>query len=196
MKNLYNTVSEGIFNTTMQDMDLDAALIVVNEWAKKTQTNLRYTKKNIREIRGELVLVHNEPFLCLSIPCPIKLMISDEVAQDKMSIHIQSTADAVKRGITLFDTIEYYKEVCAYSNIWHVEWLVIEIPSRAKLSKPLYIPSLSTDIEYHNISINCRGIIDIDMGTVVNAAVLEINKPAYVRMLGVPENVKEIQITR
>ena len=35
MKNLYNTVSEGIFNTTMQDMDLDAALIVVNEWAKK-----------------------------------------------------------------------------------------------------------------------------------------------------------------
>ena len=68
MKNLYNTVSEGIFNTTMQDMDLDAALIVVNEWAKKTQTNLKYTKKNIRVINGEFVLVHNQPSLRLSIP--------------------------------------------------------------------------------------------------------------------------------
>lgn len=196
MKNLYNTVSEGIFNTTMQDMDLDAALIVVNEWAKKTQTNLRYTKKNIRVVRGELVLIHNQPSLRLSIPCPIKLMISDEVAQDKMIIRIQSTTDAVKQGITLFDTIEYYKEVCAYSNIWHVEWLIVEIPSRAKLSKPLYLPSLSTDIEYHHISINCQGIIDIDMGMVVRADVLEINKPAYIQMLGVPQNVKEIQITR
>lgn len=163
---------------------------------KKTQTNHRYTKKNIRVIRGELVLVHNQPSLRLSIPYPIKLMISDEVAQDKIIIRIQSTTDAVKQGITLFDTIEYYKEVCAYSNIWHVERLIVEIPSRAKLSKPLLIPSLSTDIEYHNISINCQGIIDIDMGMVVNADVLEINKPAYVRMLGVPENVKEIQITR
>ena len=34
------------------------------------------------------------------------------------------------------------------------------------------------------------------MGMVVRADVLEINKPAYVRMLGVPENVKEIQISR
>ena len=123
-------------------------------------------------------------------------MISDEVAQDKIIIRIQSTTDAVKQGITLFDTIEYYEEVCAYSNIWHVERLIVEIPSRAKLSKPLYLPSLSTDIEYHHISINCQGIIDIDMGMAVDADVLEINKPAYIRMLGVPQNVKEIQISR
>lgn len=197
MKNLYNTVSEGILDVSDQALDIDSAWIAVNEWAKNNNTEPRYTKDDIVEENGELVLLHNFDVLTVNLPCPIKLKLTSRVVNsDKLHIYILNTKQSIRQGITLLDSIEEYKAICERNNVVKVNHLSIIVSSNTKIHKPLYIPDLCSHIEYNKIAIWCNHVLEIDTGMLVSIKRLEIMKPKSIRILDMPGGLESIEISR
>lgn len=197
MKNLYNTVSEGILNASDQALDIDSTLIAVNEWAKNNNAEPRYTKDDIVEENGELVLLHNSDVLTVNLPCPIKLKLTSRVVNsDKLHIYILNTKQSIRQGITLLDSIEEYKTICECNNVVKVNQLSIVVAENTKIHKPLYIPDLCSHIEYNKIAIWCNNVLEIDTGMLVSTKKLEIRKPKSIRILDMPRGLESIEIFR
>jgi len=173
-------------------MDRTGVCSAIERWTKFTQnTGYKFRPSDVKEEDGGYVYYAN-PSFNFNLPCPVKLKF-DKSDRYWFQIRLGSRI-ADKQGIEPGDIFSYDRQTLKDSGIWKVDTLNVEVFRNKEIKMNLL--DLDNSIEYDVINMHCHDHLDVEFPTVFRANTIRLFEPSFVRMTGIPSNVKKIEISK